>query len=232
VIAIHLVRHGQASFAAADYDQLSELGYEQSRVLGEALRSRLPGVDAVLTGTMRRHRQTAEACLAVLGGAFPPARVVSGLEEADHQELLVKLDPRYAERAAITADVVARGGDPHHAFQAIFADAFDRWVGGRHDGDYSISWRAFRRRCVEALEEAVRPLPRTATALVFTSGGPITAICLGLLGMPDAEAPRIAWTLVNAGVTKLLHGPGGTRLSSLNEHAHFEGERRSLVTYR
>ena len=34
---ILLVRHGQASFGAADYDNLSPTGHEQSRVLGAAL---------------------------------------------------------------------------------------------------------------------------------------------------------------------------------------------------
>ena len=32
---LYLVRHGQASFGAADYDQLSELGRRQSVRLGE-----------------------------------------------------------------------------------------------------------------------------------------------------------------------------------------------------
>ncbi|MFP2905716.1 histidine phosphatase family protein [Pyxidicoccus sp. 3LFB2] len=39
---VYLVRHGQASFGAADYDQLSETGLAQARVLGETLRPRLP----------------------------------------------------------------------------------------------------------------------------------------------------------------------------------------------
>ena len=37
---ILLVRHGQASFGAADYDNLSPTGHEQSRVLGAALAAR------------------------------------------------------------------------------------------------------------------------------------------------------------------------------------------------
>ena len=40
VSRILLVRHGQASFGAADYDQLSPTGHEQSRVLGAALAAR------------------------------------------------------------------------------------------------------------------------------------------------------------------------------------------------
>ena len=61
--SIHLVRHGQASFGAADYDLLSERGERQARVLGLALASTMPRVGQVVCGDMRRHRQTAEACL-------------------------------------------------------------------------------------------------------------------------------------------------------------------------
>jgi broad specificity phosphatase PhoE len=232
VIALHLVRHAQASFAAEDYDQLSPLGLAQARRLGEALAARRTRVDAVFTGTLRRHRQTAEACLSAAGLAALPLRALPGLDEVDHAELLVRLDPRYADRTAIAADLAARGGPPDRAFQALFADAFARWIGGRHDDAYAVSWPAFRRRSEAALEALLRSLSPSASALAFTSGGPITAICLALLGLPDPEAPRIAWTLVNTGVTKVLHGRAGTRLSTLNEHAHLEGGGERMITYR
>ena len=62
-----LVRHGQASWGAADYDRLSSLGEQQSRVLGAALASRGVRPDLVVRGAMRRHRQTAEATAAGAG---------------------------------------------------------------------------------------------------------------------------------------------------------------------
>ena len=37
---LYLVRHGQASFGAADYDNLSELGHRQAVRLGEYWRER------------------------------------------------------------------------------------------------------------------------------------------------------------------------------------------------
>ena len=58
---LYLVRHGQASFGADDYDQLSALGQAQARRLGEYWRESLgPELrfDAVLTGTLRRQLQT------------------------------------------------------------------------------------------------------------------------------------------------------------------------------
>ncbi|WP_137896486.1 phosphoglycerate mutase family protein, partial [Ramlibacter sp. 2FC] len=69
---LYLVRHGQASFGADDYDQLSELGQRQSLRLGEYFRSRGLVFDAVLTGTLRRQVQTWEGIAQGLQ-ARPPA---------------------------------------------------------------------------------------------------------------------------------------------------------------
>ena len=56
---ICLVRHGQASFGAEDYDVLSDLGREQARSLGEELRRRDLRDPLVVSGTLRRQRDTA-----------------------------------------------------------------------------------------------------------------------------------------------------------------------------
>ena len=51
---LYLVRHGQASFGADDYDQLSKLGVQQSQRLGEYWRARGMRFDAVLMGSLDR----------------------------------------------------------------------------------------------------------------------------------------------------------------------------------
>ena len=66
---LYLVRHGQASFGAADYDRLSALGERQSVRLGAYWRERGVVFNAVLTGTLRRHRQTWAGIAAGLGFA-------------------------------------------------------------------------------------------------------------------------------------------------------------------
>ena len=54
---LYFGRHGQASFGADDYDQLSDLGRRQSVRLGQYLRERYGDglrFNAVLTGTLWR----------------------------------------------------------------------------------------------------------------------------------------------------------------------------------
>ena len=80
---LYLVRHGQASFGAADYDQLSELGQRQCHALGQWFAERGVQFDAVLRGTLRRHAQSLDA-LAVGHGALrgKPGPVYARLYEA------------------------------------------------------------------------------------------------------------------------------------------------------
>jgi len=54
---LYLVRHGQASFGADNYDQLSLLGKQQGQLLGEYFAERKIVFDHVLVGTMNRPRQ-------------------------------------------------------------------------------------------------------------------------------------------------------------------------------
>lgn len=229
--SIYLVRHAQASFGADDYDQLSEKGHEQARILGAVLRERIPQRALVFTGSQRRHKETAAGCLEAMGEASSPMHELRGFDEFDHNELLARLDPRYADRAQLVADIMA-GDDPRKTFHQIFTRAVARWTSRAHDAEYTEPWPEFRRRVRAALDEVTTSLQPHQNALIFTSGGPISAICEELLHLPDSEAFRISWLLVNCSVTKLLLRRSGLSLSTLNEHAHFEGKQSEYLTYR
>src|SRR5690606_20493308 len=174
--------------------------------------------------------QTAEACLQAYGEAATP-QVLPGLDEYDHHEIVVRFQPRYANRELMLADL-AESDNPRRAFQAMFTQAVARWVSGKHDGDYSESWPAFRARCLQALDTIIEALPASGTALVFTSGGPISAVAQTLLGVPDAHAARFSRLLAHCGDTKVTHGIRGTHPSPLTEHGQFQRERQDLITDR
>ena len=58
---LYLVRHGQASFASENYDQLSPLGERQARQLGEHWVALGLRFDRVYIGPKQRHLQTQAA---------------------------------------------------------------------------------------------------------------------------------------------------------------------------
>ena len=95
-----LIRHGQASFGAADYDQLSEIGQEQSRRLGAYLGHKNVHADVVYRGSLKRHAQTwmgmQEGLALTLGASYQAAvaTVNPALDEYDGEALInaVKTD--------------------------------------------------------------------------------------------------------------------------------------------
>lgn len=225
---IYLIRHGQASWGKRDYDALSEQGVLQSRVLGKALAARLDETPHVVVGAMQRHRQTAEQALTAMNLAHE-WQEDPRWNEYDHQELIVRHKPLYKSRALMLADL-ARTLKPREAFQDMFDQALTRWVSREHDADYRESFPAFSERVEQGLD-AIAGGPHRTT-LVFTSGGAISATVKGLWSMPDSEWMRLNRVIANASVTKIVVGKRGKHLSTFNEHPHFEGEQRPLLSYR
>ncbi len=215
-----LVRHGQASWDSDDYDVLSPVGWEQSRLLGQALAARGIVPDVVVSGGMRRHRETAEACLAALESTAT-AEVDEGWAEFDHVTMLGSLPAPFEGRSPTRAE-----------FQEWFEAATERWTGGVHDDEYGESFAAFGSRVGEALR---RTAAREGTVLVFTSGGPISWAAASLLAdEPDVLSRlwrRLNPVCVNSGVTRLVTGRRGTTLVTFNGHAHLDGV-PDVLTYR
>jgi broad specificity phosphatase PhoE len=228
---ICLVRHGQASFGAADYDQLSQLGVEQSRRLGAWLAASGQQFDRVVTGTLRRHRQTADECLALHPHSCARSED-AGLNEYDHREMLCRYDPRLATPEAVRSVIDAQP-NPRRAFQELFTAAFARWVAGEHDAEYGESFAAFRARVLAAIARLVAAAERSERLIVFTSGGPIAVIAQSLLGLADERVAALNFSLANAALTTAFFGASGLRLGTLNafQHLQLAGE-RTLVTYR
>lgn len=228
---ILLVRHGQASFGKADYDVLSEIGERQSRVLGRSLAARGIEPDLLVTGVMKRHRQTLDHAMDSARWSAP-VTLDEGWNEFDHEHVIEVLKPYYKSQLVMKADLV-RTLKPREAFQAMFEQATQRWAGGEFDDEYNESFTAFSSRVAEALGRTAAALEPKQTAVVFTSGGPIAAIAAAILAPADPELwGRLNFTTINTGVTKLVIGSRGQTLVSMNDHSHLESAEPGLVTYR
>lgn len=55
-----LARHGQASFGQENYDQLSELGTLQAKMLGQHYGNSQRRIDAIFSGSLVRQRDSAQ----------------------------------------------------------------------------------------------------------------------------------------------------------------------------
>lgn len=209
---IHFIRHGQASWGAADYDQLSALGTEQAQALGVSWEASGWAPTDAWAGGMTRHAQTAIATIDAYGG--DGYDVDPGWDEFDHLALVRAHDPASLDQDA-------------KAFQVSLNQAITAWVGGL-DGE-GESYTAFRARVLKAFEEAACRATSGRSIAVFTSGGPIALVVSQLLAGDDSLFQRLNDVVVNAGVTTVIVGQTGPRLLTFNEHVHLP---RDMVTFR
>ena len=213
---IWLIRHAQASFGAADYDRLSELGHRQSRWLGEFLRERGVRPARVVMGAQRRHRETAEGILEGLGLSDAPApESHRGFNEYDAGAILAEwLDGR--ERPA-KEDRAAH-------FRAL-SGALAAWQAGEIAG--AERWADFEARVAEALAFAGAG---EGPVLAITSGGAIGQTVRAALEAPPAAMIRAHMQVKNAGFSRLHAARGGPRLTTFNETPHLD-PRPGAVTW-
>jgi broad specificity phosphatase PhoE len=219
VSVLLLVRHGQASWGAEDYDRLSDLGHRQSAALGESLACRGVQPHLLVRGSMRRHRETTEATVAAAGWRDEVVED-GGWDEFDH---LGTLDG--------TVPFVPRADEPYDERVRRFHASIDRWSSGEHDRDYRESFPAFRERVAAAFGRTLDRLGTKETAVVFTSGGPVSWLSATLVDGGVPAWRRLSRVVVNSSVTKVHSGRWGTNLVSFNDHSHLEAD-RDLLSYR
>ncbi len=191
---ITLVRHGQANTEARDeasYDQLSALGHQQARWLGEYLTNSGAHHPRVYSGTLTRHQETASAM---------------GLGE-------VVQDPRLNEMEYFTLAqaMEAQHGLPIPEEREGFVDhlpkVFRAWADNKIDNPPE-SWRDFERRTQSVLADIAAG---EGPALVVTSGGFISMAIRQAMGLDTDAMARAALSIMNTSMHRLF--PIGGHLS-------------------
>jgi broad specificity phosphatase PhoE len=218
---IMLIRHGQASFGADDYDVLSDAGHRQAAVLKTALDERGIAPDRLVSGGLRRQVDTA--------APWGPTDVDPRWAEYDTADLMAA----HSTSRATPEDPVTEDGVrlDSRGFQTILEDGMLAWIAAGPASTAREPYPAFRARVEGALEAVAAGLGRGETAFVFTSGGVIAACCLIALELPDTALAALNRVSVNTSVTKLVSGRRGVSLVTFNEHVHLD-HHPDLLTYR
>ena len=218
---LYLVRHGQASFGADNYDQLSPLGWQQSRRLGEHFRQQGRRFDAVLTGTLQRHAQTLSGIQEGLGAAHASLQV-PGLNEYDSEALIRAIHPEPLPR-------------PHtpelyrHHFR-LLREALQHWMEGKTSPAGMPSYEAFRQGVVDALNSVLRH--HQGEVRRVARGGPISTAVGHVVGTSAQTTIELNFHIRNSAVTEFKITPKGHRLISYNSLSHLDApEYRDWVTF-
>jgi broad specificity phosphatase PhoE len=219
---LYLVRHGQASFGAADYDQLSELGRKQSVRLGEYFAERDIHFDALIAGTLRRHKQTLEGILRGMNRAGEHL-AWEGLNEYDSEAVIATVHPHKLEKPD-SPELV------RHHFR-LLRDGLAKWMTGAAQPAGMPTYPDFLAGVSGALDH-VRANHYGRNVLVVSSGGPISTAVGHVLGMKPEATIELNLRMRNTSVTEFAFTPKRHMLVSYNAIPHLDTPAfKDWVTY-
>lgn len=233
---LFLVRHGQASFGAANYDQLSELGYQQSAWLGEHFAELDIQFNRVVTGSLARQQQTAAGILQSCAQSVA-VDTDSGFNEFDFHTL-VRV---YCHSCGIDVPDTRDGG---RLFFQMLRKAIHAWS---QDELYvrSVelptaqqpvhpaleSWSEFHQRVSNAMQALICH-DSEHNILVVSSGGAMAMALSQILDCSVETLINLNMQTRNTGIHHLFFNPRGFQLAAFNSQPHLQRHGRlHALTY-
>jgi broad specificity phosphatase PhoE len=221
---LYLVRHGQASFGAADYDQLSALGERQCVRLGEYFQARGMRFQAVLTGTLRRHAQSLAAIGQGLAG-LPPPLVWPGLDEYSGEALIAAIHPE-----PLVKPSAADAQEHFRQHFRLLREGLAQWMAGATAPAGMPSYAEFVAGVNGALDHVRRECD--GDVLIVSSGGPISTAIGQVLDTPHASTIDINMRIRNSALSELIFTPQRHMLLTYNTLPHLDGVHdAAMITY-
>ena len=232
---IYLIRHGQASFGADDYDKLSELGCRQASVAGEYLAQCGISFDAIYSGNLLRQRETAQ-----LAAASQPEklelRIDPRFNEIENDEQLKYLVPEVVKSNPAVQELIERGLSSSKDYQKVIKAVFNYWVSPQCADARVQSWQDYSQGVSEALHDVMVEQGSGKTVGIFTSGGTIATIVAQVLGLTGEQTYRFYEPIFNCSVTQLFYTGTRVSLSYFNDRSFLQvlGTQRAenLISYR
>ncbi len=234
--SIYLIRHGQASFGADDYDVLSPIGMRQAEVVGQHLCELDIRFDRCLSGDLRRQQDTAKLALGQFGAAgltTPEIETDSAFNEFDAEAVIRNLLPAMLAQEPDALQVMRNSAQQPAEFQRLFALIIQRWTSGDYPVTGLVSWADYLANVEAGLQRLLTQAQSTDNIALFTSGGTITALLRLITGIPVANAFELNWQIVNTSLSRLKFRAHEVALASFNSQLHLQLLKApELITFR
>ena len=210
---LYLVRHGQASFGADNYDQLSELGTRQCQQLGRYFASKGRRFDTVISGTLQRQIQSQQAIASGLGQASEALRL-PGLNEYDSHAVISAVHPQ----ALAKPDTPERY---RHHFR-VLRQGLAAWMAGQTQPVGMPTYADFVAGVAAAMDHVRSQCE--GEVLMVSSGGPIATAVGLVLGVAPAVTIDLNMRIRNSAVTEFHFNPKRHALVSYNTLPHLDAD--------
>lgn len=220
---LYLVRHGQASFGADDYDNLSDLGVQQAEQLGRYFYSKNMRFDAVYAGSLRRHAQTF-AGIARGMQSDQAAQQRPGLNEYDSDAVVAAIHPEPLSRE--------KSPENYRKHFRLLRDGLAAWMAGSVQPKGMPSYPDFVKGITDVLDEVRSDFGarEDARILIVSSGGPISTAVGHILSTPAPTTIELNLRIRNTSITEFAFTPKRHMLVTYNTLPHLE-DKADWVTY-
>jgi broad specificity phosphatase PhoE len=220
---LYLVRHGQASFGAADYDNLSDLGHQQAELLGRYFKAKNLKFDASYAGTLRRHAQTYLG-IAQGMGIDQAALLRPGLNEYDSDAVVEAIHPEPLSRE--------RSPENYRKHFRLLRDGLSAWMDGKTEPRGMPHYADFVSGITDVLDEVRMQYGGNDNAriLICSSGGPISTAVGCILGTSAQTTIELNLRIRNTSITEFAFTPKRHMLVTYNTLPHLE-DKPDWVTY-
>ena len=218
---LYLVRHGQASFGADDYDVLSALGYQQALRLGQYFKYKGMTFDAAFTGTLRRQTKTFEGIAEGMGLPMT-ATELPGLNEYDSEAVIGAIHPHKLEKPT--------SPEMYRSHFRLLKDGLAQWMAGVVSPHGMPSYTDFVAGITGTLDHIRKNFE--GNVLLVSSGGPISTAVGHVLGTSPEATIELNLRIRNASVTEFAFTPKRHMLVTYNTLPHLDApEHAAWVTY-
>ena len=222
---LYLVRHGQASFGADDYDVLSPLGMQQAKRLGEHFKTKGITFDAALTGTLRRQISTFDGiCQGMDQTSEAGLKAIQwpGLNEYDSHAVIATVHAGKLEKPTTPEQY-------RHHFR-LLKDGLKQWMNGVVSPHGMPSYSDFVLGVTSALDHVRKT--HSGNVLLVSSGGPISTAVGHILGCSPEATIELNLRIRNSSVTEFAFTPKRHMLVTYNTLPHLDApEYAKWVTY-
>ncbi|WP_370060176.1 histidine phosphatase family protein [Neptunomonas phycophila] len=226
---LYLVRHAQASFGAANYDQLSDLGHRQSRWLGEHLRKRKVTFDQLVLGDMVRHEQTITGICAGMQTDGADRIVLPGLNEYNFIAMTESYTQSNADDPLIQA-IADNPDDKRHHFR-LLRKVLTLWTQDKV-ANVPESWSDFKARVLDAQQQIIAMADSGNRILAIGSGGSISTFIGLVIGIPDDNIFDLNLQYKNTAISHFFFNAKKMNLTGFNSTPHLDtNEMEQYITY-
>lgn len=235
------IRHAQASFFSDNYDQLSEKGFVQARLLGEHFVAEKIHFDKVYVGPLLRQKQTLEEVRKAYrkaGLAFPKEDLVlPELSEHLGSTVMRELMPFFKQHdpifQAFDPTVDREPTEQVRHFLKAFHHFLKLWATdqlGMEHPPHIENWKEFRERVNTGMKKLMEGSKEGQTIAAFSSAGAVSASMGFVTDMNNEQkVVELGGQVRNSSISEYLFSGGRINLHAFNRTPHLKDP--ELITH-